>query len=354
MSKTAAEVMAEINQAMKFPVLKMASADELRVEYIPTGIIPFDILLGGGLPRGRFTTVVGDFSTIKSLLGLKALAQVQAAGGVGALIDTEHAFDPQWATSLGVDVDSLILQHPETGELAIDTAEALIRSGVDLIVFDSVAAALPESEQKNRLHGESIQPARLAQLMSIAMRKLTAANSRTAILWINQLRMNVGVTFGNPLHATGGKSLPYFSSLIIHIAKTGKLTETRKAWDGSTWIDAKEVVGQKYKVTIEKSKLSAPYRDVHIVWDHRTGSVDEVGYLIASGLESGVITRKGNAGWTYQGKTTMGREKFHAKISKDLDLREALTREVYTFHGLPEPPRPPDDSPRPASSKSAT
>lgn len=342
-TQRARDLMAQINTAMKAPVLKMANDDNLKVTYLPTGVLPIDALTGGGIPRGRFVTITGDWSTLKSYVGLRAIATTQAGGGVCALIDTEHAFDPQWATDLGVDVDALILQHPESGELAIDTAEALVRAGVDLIVFDSVAAALPEAERSKRLFDEQVQPARIAQLMSVAMRKLTAANTNTSIIWINQLRMQIGVTFGNPEIATGGKALPYYSSMIINIRKTGKVTRGVKTWDGTEWKDTKETYAQKFRAYMEKSKLSAPHREVHFVWDYEQNSVDEAGYLIAVGLENGIITREGKAGWKFGKVKVQGREKFHQRVAKDRELQAEIRQALAPWIS---PGSPAADSPK--------
>ena len=323
----AQDLMSEINAALKSPVLRLGSDLDLKVDYFPTGVLPIDILLQGGIPRGRFVTITGDWSTLKSYIGLKAIASTQANGGTCALIDTEHSFDPSWATQLGVDVGQLILMQPESGEIAIDTAEALVRGNVDLIVFDSVAATLPQSERNKRLHDESVQPARIAALMSVGLRKLTAANKKTAIIWINQLRMNVGVTFGNPEVATGGRSLPYYSSYIINVKKTGKITRSVKTWDGDKWIDTKETYAQKFRAHVEKSKLSAPHREVHFVWDHELNSVDEISFLIAAGLESGYITQSG-ASWEFDGVKVRGREAFKQLFVEDNGMHQKLLNRV--------------------------
>lgn len=319
----AQDLMNEVNATLKSPMLKMGSDPSLVVEYLPTNILPIDILLQGGIPKGRFITIIGDFSTLKSFVGLKAIAATQAAGGTCALIDTEHSYDPSWAEALGVDTSSLILMQPATGELAIDTAEVLVRGGVDLIVFDSVAAQLPQSERNKRLHDESVQPARIASLMSVALRKLTAANNKTAIIWINQYRMNVGVTFGNPETATGGRALPYYSSYIVSIKKVGKVTKDIQMWDGDKMTNTKEQVGQKFKATIEKSKLSKPFRDVYFTWDLVTGQIDTVGFLIAQGLEAGVITQKG-AAWEFAGTTWRGKDKFKAAVMENQQMQDAI------------------------------
>ncbi len=327
MSTKAQDLMAEINATLKGPVLRMGSDLTLKVEYLPTNVLPIDLLLQGGIPRGRFVEFYGDYSTLKSYVGLKAIAATQASGGVCALIDTEHSYDPSWAATLGIDTDKLIIQQPETGELAMDTAEALIRGKCDLIIFDSIAATLPQTERNKRLHEETVQPARQAQLMSLAMRKLTAANSRTAMVWINQTRLNVGVTFGNPETLPGGRAMPYYASYRINMKKVGKVTRDVQTWDGEKMIPTKEQIGQKFKAIVEKSKLSKPFRDVYFTWDYQTGEIDEAGFLIALGLESGDITQKG-AMWEFEGQTYRGREKFKETVVSDLQLQEAIRSTV--------------------------
>ena len=336
---TAHDVIANINATFKEEVLKTASDPSFVVTYLPTGVLPVDVLFGGGLPRGRFTTITGDYSTLKSYIGLRAIATTQASGGIAAIIDTEHAFDPEWAESLGVDLKTLIIKQPVSGELAIDIAEGLILSGVDLIVFDSVAAALPEAEREKRLHGEKVQPARIAQLMSVAMRKLTAANSRTAVLWINQLRMNIGVTFGNPEVATGGKALPYYSSYILSVRKAGKIVRAKKQWDGEKMVDGKEQVGQKFKAELLKSKLSKPFGDAYFTWSMEDSAIDETGYLIGACLEAGLVTQKG-ASWAYGTHKAQGREKFKALVDADPALQDTMKTAVWpTLFPAPVTPR---------------
>lgn len=338
MPSRAQELMAEINATLKGDVLKLGSDPALVVEYLPTSVLPFDILLQGGIPRGRFIEIVGDYSTLKSYIGIKAIATTQASGGVCALIDTEHSFDPEWAATLGVDVDNLIIQQPETGELAIDTAETLIRGKCDLIVFDSIAATLPQTERNKRLHDESVQPARQAMLMSLAMRKLTAANSKTAMVWINQTRLNVGVTFGNPESLPGGRAMPYYASYRINMKKVGKITRDVQSWDGEKMVATKEQIGQKFRAVVEKSKLSKPFRDVYFVWDFETGEIDEVGFLIALGLESGQITQKG-AAWAFDGQTYRGRENFKREVAENAELQARMRELVIpsTSRGSQEP-----------------
>ena len=320
--------MAEINTLFKDNVLKLANDESLIVEYLPTGILPIDILLQGGLPRGRFVEIYGEYSTLKSFVGLSAIANTQKAGGVCAIIDTEHSFDPSWA--------AVIVIQPITGELAMDSAEALIRGNCDLIVFDSIAAALPQTERNKRLHDETLQPARLAQLMSLGMRKLTAANSKTAMMWINQTRLNVGITFGNPESIPGGKSMPFYASYRINMKKVGKITRDIQAWEGEKWVASKEQIGQKFKAIVEKSKLSKPFRDIYFTWDFETGGIDEAGFLIAMGLEEGFITQEGKS-WIYETTKVVGRENFKKAVQENLELMEELRTKVMELHSLGKP-----------------
>ncbi|MFE9742934.1 hypothetical protein [Streptomyces sp. NPDC006477] len=296
-----------VNKALKADVLTVASDPRLVVRYLRTGVVPFDQLLGGGLPYGRFVEVFGDYSTLKSYVGLSAIANCQAEGGMAAIIDTERAFDPLWAESVGVDLDSLILWPPKeytgpvNGEAAIDAAEALIRGRVDLIVFDSVAAALPRAEEETQLSGDkNIQPARLAQLMSTACRKLTTANQTTAVLWINQTRTNVGVMFGSNESVPGGKALGFYSSMRVAMRKSGKETqevEVFKVENGKiVKSKVKQTIGTRIRMTLEKSKLNTPHRDEYFIFDHREGKVDTWWYLATKALELGVIFQ-GNGWW---------------------------------------------------------
>lgn len=291
---TAEELKKMINAQFGAGTIMSGSDPALRVEYLPTGVLPFDLLLQGGLPFGRFVEIFGDYSTLKSYVGLCAIASCQKRGGVAALIDTEHAFDPEWASSLGVDLDALLYRQPENGEKAMDLAEVLIRGKVDLIVFDSIAATLPRAEQETQLGGDkNIQPARLASLMSLACRKLTAANTRTAMLWINQTRVNVGVMFGSNEAVPGGKAMGFYSSMRVAFRKAGQETEDKLIFvtDGGkpTKKTVKAKVGQRIRATLEKSKLNAPHTETMFVFDFVAGQVDTWSYLVNIAVEHGII-----------------------------------------------------------------
>lgn len=331
----ARELADHVNSAMGKGTVQMGSDPYYAVEYLPTGVAPIDDLLQGGIPYGRFVEIFGNYSTLKSYVGYRAIASCQAKGELAALIDTEHAFDPKWARSCGVDLENLVLKQPETGEEAIDIAEILIRGGVNLIVFDSVAAALPKSERDTMLSGDkNIQPARLAQLMSLAMRKLTAANKKTAMIWINQTRINVGVMFGNPESVPGGKALPYYASYRIALRKAGQVTETVSVnimKDGKpTKANVKLVVAQSIRATVEKSKLNAPFRDVMFDFDFRAGTVDEWQYLLTQALDQGLIDYNRGV-WCLNrpnAKKYRGREAFREAVT-ETQLRELLGHPVF-------------------------
>jgi recombination protein RecA len=335
-------LMKEINKALGGEVLHMASDEKFRVTYTPTGLLPVDILLQGGLPRGRFTLIEGDFSTLKSYIGLNAIKEVQRQGGVAALIDTEHAFEEQWARDIGVDTSSLLVERPSSGELAVDIAEALIRSrDVDLIVFDSIAAALPEDEQGKRLHKEKIQPGRLAHLMSAACRKLTAANDKTAVLWINQLRENIGISFGPNEKGPGGRAMPFYASYIINIKKTTKVTRNIKTYTGDQYQSSKEQIGQMFRAEVMKSKLNKPHRTIWFTWLLTDSAIDLTGFLFAQGVDMGMVSNKGKT-WTYGSLRAVGKDNFRKRLSATPETHEALESDVRAAHGLstPKPPKP--------------
>ena len=319
------ELMKEINKLLGANTVMLGSDDVLKVEYIPTGVLPIDHLLGGGIPRGRFTEIFGAYSTLKSYVGLSTIAQEQANGGVCALIDTEHSYDPEWAKGLGVDTDSLIYHAPETGEEAIDVTEMLVRNNVDLIVWDSVAATLPQTESEKRLSKEKVQPARLAALMSLGMRKLTAANDNTAIIFINQTRMKIGVMFGDPEVTAGGKALPYYASFRIALRKAGKIKETIDGFDDEGHKSkSNNVLGIKIRATLEKSKLSVPSKESIFTFDLSTGRVDEIGYLISAGLNAGIINHEGRSWWVGDNEKMVGLDKFRGWLEENQDIQNQI------------------------------
>ena len=341
MSSTAEEIASQVNALLGKDIVRMASDPRFKVEYYQTGVLPLDVLLGGGIPKGRVTEFYGDFSTLKSYVALKTIAVAQSQGGTCVLIDTEHSFDPEWAESLGVDIEKLIVQHPETGEIAVDVTETFVRAGVDLIVWDSIAATLPSAEQEKRAT-EAVQPARLAALMSRAMRKLTAANTNTALICINQTREKVGVVFGSSETVPGGKALPFYASYRIAMRKAGKITEEIKSHDGEKWNKAKLVTGHRIRSTLEKSKLSSPNREVTFIFDLRLNGVDEAKFVVGYGLEHGVVTNQGQQ-WTINDpkipdfKPVRGRENFITHLRENPEIMEQL-KETLLSCSLGESP----------------
>lgn len=324
----------EINDFVGKEVVHKGSNKKFEVEYLSTGVLPFDIILGGGIPRNRYVELVGDYSTLKSYVALSTIARTQADGGVCALIDTEHAYDPEWARYIGVDTDALLYLQPETGEEAVDTMELMFRAQVDLVVLDSIAATLPQQEAGKRLSKESLQPARLAQLLSVGYRKLTAANSVTGVLLINQLREQVGITFGSSERATGGRATGFYASMRINCRKAGKTTRDIKVAQYDKNVTTKEQIGQTYRMTAEKSKLNRPGREVLFDWNLELNEIDKGKFLMMSGMDMGLVTNRG-AMWVCNGVTVKGKENFLNRMREDAELQDFLEDKVREAHDLP-------------------
>ena len=327
------DVVAEINR-MYPGALMTASDPDLAVTRVPVGILPLDHILDGGIPRGRFIEVYGPYSTLKSYFLYKALAAYQARGKKVGLIDTEHSWDPEWGASLGIDVDSLVVARPETAEQGIGILEALIRNKYDLVGFDSIAASQPR-QYANEAPGDDNAPAALARVMSRGLARLTAANKHTSVIFINQQRQTIGITFGPKTATSGGKAMGYYASYRMSFVRTGKITEDFKQHDGDKWIDSKRVVAHKIQATLEKSKLSAPHADCHFVFDLRTAQVDEVGWLIAQGLEAGLIQRTTTGHHTIPGvldKAIHGGAKFRTWVNENEEAVAWLKTSILDGH----------------------
>jgi len=305
----AQELAAELNKMLGSDTIKFGSDPYFVVTYLPTGVMPVDHLLEGGIPYGRIVEFFGDFSTLKTYVALKAIAQCQAAGGVAALFDSEKSFDPLWAEQCGVNVKELLLKQPQSIEAAIDATEVLLRGHASLVVFDSVAAMLPQSERAQPMEGKSVQPARLAAAMSLGLRKLTAANSKTAMIFINQTRMNIGVMFGNPEVTTGGKALGFYASMRISFKKAGWTTEEKEClvFEGGKLIKkkVKQRVAVTIKANVEKSKLNVPHREVYFTYDFKDAEVNNWQYLANMCVENGLM--KTDRGYWWTGKETKQR-----------------------------------------------
>jgi len=257
-------------------------SDKLGVEIIPTGSIALDLALGiGGLPRGRVTEIYGPEASGKTTLALHCIAEAQKNGGTAAFIDAEHALDPSRAENIGVDLDNLYISQPDSGEQALEIVETLIRSGaLDVIVIDSVAALVPRAELEGEM-GDAVMGVQ-ARLMSQALRKITGAiaRSRTTVIFTNQIRMKIGVMFGNPETTTGGMALKFYSSIRIDVRKI----ETLK--DGDT------IYGSRHRARIVKNKLAPPFRTAEFDILNE-GGISRFGGLLDVGLEFNVLTKKG-------------------------------------------------------------
>lgn len=257
-------------------------ADKFSVEVIPSGSIAIDIALGiGGFPRGRITEIYGPEASGKTTIALHCVAEAQKAGGTAAFIDAEHALDPARAESIGVDLDNLYISQPDSGEQALEIVETLIRSNaIDVIVIDSVAALVPRSELEGEM-GDSVMGVQ-ARLMSQALRKITGAisKSKSVVIFTNQLRMKIGVMFGNPETTTGGMALKFYSSIRIDTRKIESIK------------DGDVVVGSRHRARIVKNKMAPPFRvaEFDVL---NTGGISKSGGLIDVGLELGMLTKKG-------------------------------------------------------------
>jgi recombination protein RecA len=270
------------------------------VQTIPTGSLTLDIATGiGGLPRGRIVEVYGPESSGKTTLALNAVAQAQAQGGTAAFIDAEHALDVNYAKRIGVKIEDLLISQPDTGEQALEVAEYLVRSGaLDIIVVDSVAALVPKAEIEGDM-GDSL-PGLQARLMSQAMRKLTASisKSNTTIVFINQIRMKIGVMFGNPETTTGGNALKFYASMRLDIRRIENLKENQ------------EVIGGRVRVKVVKNKLSPPFKQAEFDIYFNQG-VSREGEIVDLGVEKGIIEKSG-AWYSYSGNR-IGQGREHAK-----------------------------------------
>lgn len=287
----------------KGSIMKLGQNSKMTVETFPTGSLSLDIALGGGIPKGRIIEVYGPESSGKTTLTLHALAEVQKSGGTAAFIDAEHALDPEYAKKIGVDLDSLLVSQPDSGEQALEIVETLVRSNaVDLIVVDSVAALTPRAEIEGEM-GDSHMGLQ-ARLMSQALRKLTAAVSRSnvSIIFINQIRMKIGVMFGNPETTTGGNALKFYASVRMEIRSAGKI-------EGNT-ADGKELVGNRVKVKVVKNKVAPPFRTAEFDIMFNKGISAEGDILDLS--EKYNITRKSGAFYSYK-EQNIGQGRENAK-----------------------------------------
>lgn len=272
-------------------IMTLGAAPKVGIDAIPTGSIGLDAALGiGGVPRGRIIEIFGPESSGKTTLSLHIIAEAQKKGGICAFIDAEHALDPDYAKRLGVKTEDLLVSQPDTGEQALDILESLVRSGkIDVVVVDSVAALTPKAEIEGDMETQHV--GRQARLMAQALRKLTAivAKSKTVVIFINQIRMQIGVMFGNPETTPGGKALKFYTSVRMDIRRIAQIKK------------GEEVVGGRVRVKIVKNKVSAPFRQTEFDLMYNEG-ISREGELIALGEKFGLV---GKSGSTYK----MGTEK---------------------------------------------
>ncbi|OGK19868.1 recombinase RecA [Candidatus Roizmanbacteria bacterium RIFCSPHIGHO2_02_FULL_37_13b] len=301
----------------KGAIMRLGSKSKMEIDVVKTGILPLDIALGvGGIPKGRIIEVYGPEASGKTTLCLSFVAQIQKEKGVAAFIDVEHALDPSWAKTLGVDLDNLLISQPDAGEQALEITESLIRSGgVDIVVVDSVAALVPKAEIEGEM-GDAHMGLQ-ARLMSQALRKLTSvvSKSKTIVVFTNQLRMKIGVMFGNPETTPGGLALKFYCSVRMDVRKI----ETLKKND--------QVYGSRIRVKIVKNKVAPPFREA--IFLITKDGIDHLDCLIEAGLQSGILTKSG--AFIKRGDKTIsqGREQLKEALTKDAKFYRDLDKEIY-------------------------
>lgn len=308
----------------KGSVMKLGETTGLDVDSIPTGVIGLDIAAGvGGLPRGRIIEVYGPESSGKTTVTLHCIAEAQKRNGIAAFIDAEHALDPVYARSLGVDVDNLIISQPDTGEQALDIAESLIRSGaIDILVIDSVAALVPKAEIEGDMGDSHV--GLQARLMSQALRKLTGSikKSNCVVIFINQLREKVGVMFGNPETTTGGRALKFFSTMRIEVRRVDSIKQGDK------------ILGNRTRIKIVKNKVAPPFKQIEFDIMYGTG-ISKSGDLldVAVGID---VIKKAGAWYSYNDeKMGQGRENSKNFLEENEDMAAEIEAKVREYYGLP-------------------
>jgi recombination protein RecA len=294
--------LAQIDRAFgKGSAMKLGSREKIEIETIPTGSLGLDIALGvGGLPRGRVVEIYGPESSGKTTLALHAIAEAQKRGGTAAFVDAEHALDPAYAKKLGVDIDELIVSQPDTGEQALEIVDTLVRSNaVDVLVVDSVAALVPRAEIEGEM-GDQL-PGLQARLMSQALRKLTGSISRSQclVVFINQVRMKIGVMYGTPETTTGGNALKFYASVRLDIRRTGQIK------------DRDDIIGNTTRVKVVKNKVAPPFKQVEFDIMYGEG-ISKVGEILDLGVKAGLIEKSG--AWFSYDSIRIGQGRENAKI----------------------------------------
>ncbi len=307
----------------KGSIMKLGGQPIIDVPVIPTGSLALDKALGvGGLPRGRVIEVFGPESSGKTTLALHAVASAQKQGGIAAFIDAEHALDVAYAKKLGVNCDELLVSQPDTGEQALEIADMLIRSGaMDIVVIDSVAALVPRAEIEGDM-GDSHMGLQ-ARLMSQALRKLTGTINKTmtSLIFINQIRMKIGVVFGNPETTTGGNALKFYSSVRLDIRRIGAIK------------DGQEITGNRTRVRVVKNKMAPPFKDAEFDIMYGEG-ISQTGDLLDSGVEAGIIDKSGSW-YSYEGERIgQGRENVKKFFKENPDIYNSALTKVRESLGL--------------------
>lgn len=308
----------------KGAIMRLGESTALNVEAIPTGALPLDVALGiGGVPRGRIVEIYGPESSGKTTVALHIIAEAQAAGGIVAFIDAEHALDPVYAARLGVDVDELLISQPDTGEQALEICDLLVRSGtIDCVVIDSVAALVPRAEIEGEMGDATV--GMQARLMSQALRKLTGSlsKSNTTCIFINQLREKIGVMFGSPETTTGGRALKFYSSVRIDIRRIESMKK-----DG-------EFIGNRVRAKIVKNKVAPPFRQAEFDLMYGEG-ISKEGCVLDMGVEAGIVNKSGS--WFNYGEERLGQGRDAAKrtLQENPDLRNEIENKVRQHFDLP-------------------
>ncbi len=310
--------LSQIDKAFgKGSAMKLGQKEAMEIEAIPTGSLGLDVALGiGGLPKGRIIEIYGPESSGKTTLTLHAIAEAQKMGGTAAFIDAEHALDPVYARKLGVDVDELIVSQPDTGEQALEIADTLVRSNaIDILVIDSVAALVPRAEIEGEMGDSHV--GLQARLMSQSLRKLTGSinRSKCMVIFINQLRMKIGVMYGNPETTTGGNALKFYASVRLDIRRTGQIK------------DRDEVVGNTTRVKVVKNKVAPPFKQVEFDIMYGEG-ISRMGEIIDLGVKAGVIEKSG-AWYSYDSvRIGQGKENSKAFLKENPDMVVRIEEEI--------------------------
>ena len=310
--------LAQIDRAFgKGSAMKLGSREKMEVETISTGSLGLDIALGvGGLPRGRVIEIYGPESSGKTTLALHAIAEAQKGGGTAAFVDAEHALDPSYAKKLGVDIDELIVSQPDTGEQALEIVDTLVRSNaIDVLVIDSVAALVPRAEIEGEMGDSHV--GLQARLMSQALRKLTGSisRSRCMVIFINQVRMKIGVMYGNPETTTGGNALKFYASVRLDIRRTGQIK------------DRDDIVGNTTRVKVVKNKVAPPFKQVEFDIMYGEG-VSKVGEILDLGVKAGLVEKSG-AWFSYDSvRIGQGRENAKTYLKENPDVASGIENAI--------------------------